>query len=51
MKPKPLSAFEQQMLGKRTLIESVNDQLKHICQIAHTRHRSVCNFVVNWLQD
>src|SRR5262249_15667818 len=26
-----------------------NDQLKNICQIEHTRHRSVANFVVNLL--
>lgn len=32
---------------KRAIIESVNDQLKNISQIEHTRHRSVANFVVN----
>ena len=26
---------------------SVNDFLKNICQIEHSRHRSCCNFVVN----
>lgn len=35
------------LLRKRGLIESVNDQLKNICQIEHTRHRSVNNFIVN----
>jgi hypothetical protein len=35
------------LLRKRTLIESVNDQLKNICQIEHSRHRSVFNFLVN----
>jgi hypothetical protein len=34
-------------LRKRALIETVNDQLKNICQIEHTRHRSVDNFLVN----
>lgn len=31
------------------MIESVNDQLKNICQIEHSRHRSVYNFLVNLL--
>jgi hypothetical protein len=35
------------MLRKRALIECVNDQLKNICQIEHTRHRSFDNFVTN----
>ena len=33
------------MLRKRTLIETVNDELKNICQIEHTRHRSFDNFI------
>lgn len=39
--------FDKLMLRKRALIESVNDQLKNIGQIEHTRHRSVANFMVN----
>jgi len=35
------------LLRKRSLIETVNDQLKNISQIEHSRHRSVTNFVVN----
>jgi Transposase DDE domain len=31
------------------LIETVNDQLKNICQIKHTWHRSLANFMVNLL--
>lgn len=34
---------------KPTLIETVNAQLKNICQIAHPPHRSLINFVVNVL--
>lgn len=34
-------------LRKRGLIETVNDQLKNIAQIEHTRHRSPVNFLVN----
>lgn len=36
-------------LKKRALIETVNDELKNICQIEHTRHRSFENFLTNLL--
>lgn len=36
-------------LRKRALIETVNDELKNICQIEHTRHRSFDNFITNLL--
>lgn len=38
---------DQMKLRKRGIIESVNDQLKKLCQIEHTRHRKVANFMVN----
>jgi hypothetical protein len=34
-------------LRKRAIIETVNDELKNICQIEHTRHRSFTNFISN----
>jgi hypothetical protein len=37
------------LLKKRALIETVNDELKNICQIEHTRHRSFENFIPNLL--
>ena len=37
------------MIRKRSLIETVNDQLKNICQIEHTRHRFSPNFIINLL--
>jgi len=37
------------LLRKRALIESVNDQLKNISQIDHSRHRSPTNFLANLL--
>jgi len=37
------------LLRKRVLVESVNDELKNICQIEHTRHRSFENFLSNLL--
>ena len=36
-------------LRKRALIETVNDELKNICQVEHTRHRSFNNFIINLL--
>ncbi len=35
------------LLRKRSVIETVNDELKNICQIEHSRHRSFENFVTN----
>lgn len=35
------------LLRKRAVIETINDHLKNICQIEHSRHRSVSNFMVN----
>ena len=49
MRNKLLSLDEKLMLRKRSLIETVNDQLKNIAQLVHSRHRSVPNFMVNLL--
>jgi hypothetical protein len=49
MKQKLMSLTDKILLRKRSLIETVNDQLKNISQIEHTRHRSVRNFLVNML--
>ena len=35
------------LLRKRAVIEFVNDFLKNVCQIEHSRHRNCCKFVVN----
>jgi hypothetical protein len=43
----PLDPTDQALLRHRSIIESVWQQLKHECQIEHTRHRSVANFLVN----
>lgn len=39
------------MLRKRTLIKSVNDKLKNIDQIEHSRHRPFANFRTNAMRD
>lgn len=45
-----LMAMEEKiLLRKRSLIETVNDQLKNVCQIEHTRHRSPANFLAHLL--
>lgn len=49
MKNRLLKLIDKILLRKRALIESVNDQLKNLCQIEHSRHRSVFNFLVNLL--
>lgn len=47
MQPVSRTDFEKAVLRRRSLIETVFDELKNLCQIEHTRHRSVNNFVVN----
>ena len=49
MKQSVVKLIDKIMLRKRSLIETVNDQLKNISQIEHSRHRSVWNFLVNLL--
>ena len=39
------------LLRKRTLIETVNDQLKNVYQIEQSRHRSPVNVFVHLLAD
>lgn len=47
MKNKLMCMEDKILLRKRSLIETINDQLKNICQIEHSRHRSPSNFCVN----
>jgi hypothetical protein len=47
MKKKIIAPIQGFYLSKRGLIETVNDQLKNICQIEHTRHRKPANAFVN----
>ncbi|MGL5334858.1 MAG: transposase, partial [Enterovibrio sp.] len=37
------------MLSRRFIIETINDQLKNISQIEHSRHRSVSGFMLNMI--
>jgi Transposase DDE domain len=47
MKNKLMPMLDKVLLRKRALMECVNDQLKNISQIEHTRHRSATNGIVN----
>lgn len=42
-----LPLLDKVLARKRSIIETINDQLKNVSQIAHTRHRSPTNFLVN----
>jgi len=47
MKPKVIAAFDKLVLRKRSIIETINDQLKNIFDLEHSRHRSLTNYFVN----
>jgi transposase len=47
MKPVQHSSFDLALLRRRSLIETVFDELKNLCQVEHTRHRSYGGFLVN----
>lgn len=47
MKNKLMPFYDRMMLRKRHIIETINDMLKNVAQIVHSRHRSVNNFIMN----
>jgi len=47
MKPIAIALWDKLMLRKRFIIETVNDQLKSITEIEHSRHRSPNGFMIN----
>ena len=49
MKNSLMNLHDKILLRKRSVIETVNDELKNVCNIEHTRHRSVDNFATNLL--
>lgn len=49
MKNKWMPLIDKILLRKRALIETMNDPLKNISQIEHSRRRSIWNFLVNIL--
>ncbi|CAA9356749.1 Mobile element protein [uncultured Leptolyngbya sp.] len=49
MKNQLMRLNDKLLARKRSIIESIIDQLKNISQIEHSRHRSAVNFLVNLL--
>jgi len=47
MKNSLMHLYDKIVLRKRAIIETINDLLKNGCQIEHTRHRCLTNFVGN----
>lgn len=49
MKGTLMSLLDKLLLRKRYIIEIVNDELKNIAQVEHSRHKIFDNFIVNLL--
>ena len=49
MRNKLMPLADKLLLRKRAIIETINDQIKNIQQVEHTRHRSLVNAMVNVL--
>lgn len=47
MKNKLMPFYDKMMLRKRLIIETINDMLKNVAQVVHSRHRSITNFIMN----
>jgi hypothetical protein len=47
MKNRPMSPEDRILLRKHSVIETVNGELKNICDIEHSRYRSIHNFIMN----
>lgn len=47
MKSKNYTPEQKQLLKRHGVVETIFDQLKNLCQIEHTRHRSESGFLLN----
>jgi hypothetical protein len=47
MKNSLMTMSDKILLRKRSVIETINDELKNICQVEHFRHRSFADFITN----
>jgi hypothetical protein len=47
MKNRLLLLSDKLLLRRRSILETITDQLKNISPIEHTRHRSLANLMVN----
>jgi len=44
-----MNIYDKIMLRKRSVIETINDELMNVAQAVYSRHRSVFNFAMNML--
>ncbi len=51
MKATAISVFDRAMLLKRYIIETINDQLKNISQVEHSRYQSKAGFMLNVISE
>ncbi|MEE0621292.1 MAG: transposase, partial [Prevotella sp.] len=49
MKNRLMPLYDKILLRKRSVIETINDELKNVAQLVHSRHCSVFNFAMNLL--
>ena len=49
LKNRLMSTYDKLLLRKHSVIETINDELKNICQIEHSRHRCFSNFLTNMI--
>ena len=49
MKDAIMRISDRVLTRKRAIVETINDELKNIAQVEHSRHRSFENFIVNML--
>ena len=47
MKGALISVSDKLLIRKRAIIEIINDELKNIAQVEHSRHRCFHNFIVS----
>lgn len=47
MENRLMPLFDKIIFWKRFVIETINDELKNICDIEHSRYRSIHNFLMN----
>lgn len=47
MKNSLMNLHDKILLRRRALIETVNDELKNVCHIEHTRYRNIDGFASN----
>lgn len=47
MEQRLMPLYDRIMLRKRSIIETINDMLKNVARLVHSRHRSVHNFIMN----